>query len=483
MTYANPMDQKIETFYRQIFADLKVDQGEAQALQDFFNKTNPPPDKIVWLRATAFRIGCEFLQDSNDHNVALLRAINAIVHAVETARMQPKPLEGTDKFDDDKVSEYFTSILEDLSVDRDENQELFDFFTTENPPPPDKIIYTRASAFRIASGLLTDDKATNTQLLRCVNVLVHAFEQTCLMPKPYVLQQPVPPTISVEAVGVDASIEKAVQHLWDLDNNRLHPNEDYVINVQRGKKPWQNEDSARQPLFTKIDTKVLRRPTYKAFLALLDNYVAETGVAENVTDTERREIWTFLKAIMQTGPMQFCHKYCKANATRTKVPSDTQGFMKLLHKVWFDLYRRSRGGRDDSSGFEHVFVGEIKDDKVSGFHNWIQLYLEEKKGALNYKGYIKPKSRDSAATNEDDHILTIQFDWNGVEKSVGTSFIGTSPEFEFALYTTCFLVGQEQNRVTLDTGDDVFDLNIKCFTMARDKIGTSFPEAVGHWEE
>jgi poly(U)-specific endoribonuclease len=97
----------------------------------------------------------------------------------------------------------------------------------------------------------------------------------------------------------------------------------------------------------------------------------------------------------------------------------------MLHKIWFQLYGRSRGGREDSSGFEHVFIGEVKGGKVSGFHNWIQLYMEEKKGTLDYRGYIKPRSHNDAATNDDDHILTLQFAWNGVEKAVGTSFMGT----------------------------------------------------------
>lgn len=30
------------------------------------------------------------------------------------------------------------------------------------------------------------------------------------------------------------------------------------------------------------------------------------------------------------------------------------------------------------------YKGEIKGGKVSGFHNWIQFYLLEKSGALNY---------------------------------------------------------------------------------------------------
>lgn len=81
------MNAKVEAFYRTIFADLTVDREEAAELVEFFTEANPPPDKNVWLRATAFRIGCEFLTDDKDTNTALLRAINAIVHAVETSRM------------------------------------------------------------------------------------------------------------------------------------------------------------------------------------------------------------------------------------------------------------------------------------------------------------------------------------------------------------------------------------------------------------
>lgn len=254
---------------------------------------------------------------------------------------------------------------------------------------------------------------------------------------------------------------------------------------------------------------MFRRPTYKAFIGLLDNYSAETGVEEVVTNEERAEVKQFLKAVMETKPLQYCHKYLCAK--QSDIPSDRAGFVQLLHKIWFELYRREESR--DSSGFEHVFVGEIKvgslitdmefvcapccavhsnvatsllvarqNGKVSGFHNWIRFYLEEKAGNVDYRGYIKPRGSNEARTNNDDQLLTIQFTWNGVEKSVGSSFIGVSPEFEFALYTLCFLAGDEENEFTLDTGNDTFEVVVKCFKIARGKIGTAFPEIKSHYD-
>jgi len=37
--------------------------------------------------------------------------------------------------------------------------------------------------------------------------------------------------------------------------------------------------------------------------------------------------------------------------------------------------------------------------------------------------------------------LTVMFDWMGVSKNIGGNLIGTSPEFELALYTMAFLSG------------------------------------------
>lgn len=282
--------------------------------------------------------------------------------------------------------------------------------------------------------------------------------------------------------NLDLNLSDFVQELWRLDVNRLTPDVDYVLNVQKGKKPYWKEDSARDPLFTSVKSGVFKRPTYRTFMALLDNYVSGTGTGESVTHTEQKENYAFLRAIMATAPMQFCHQYLHKKIP-DEVPEDQDDFVKVLYNIWFGLYNRERGGAKDSSGFEHVFVGEVKNGDVSGFHNWIQFYLEEKKGDLDYRGYIKPRDNSNSEHDSNDHVLSLQFAWNGVEKFVGTSFIGVSPEFEMALYTTCFLLGEENNHIELSTGTDVFGLNIRCYKMARDKIGTAFPEATSHFEE
>lgn len=43
----------------------------------------------------------------------------------------------------------------------------------------------------------------------------------------------------------------------------------------------------------------------------------------------------------------------------------------------------------NSCGFEHIFVGETRGNEVTGFHNWIQFYLQESQDRLDYRGYFR----------------------------------------------------------------------------------------------
>eukprot|EP00798_Chlamydomonas_sp_ICE-L_P002200 gene2200-33757_t len=221
------------------------------------------------------------------------------------------------------------------------------------------------------------------------------------------------------ATPTDEELENltlACQKLWDLDENRLINGEDYSINVQSGKKSYQTHDGASEALFSSVSKDVWRKPTYKAFYFLLDNY-------------------DYL-------------------VSKDLAPDDLYKFKCQLYQMWFQMYRRE--AENDSCGFEHVFVGESKGDDVTGLHSWIQFFIQEVKGHIDYKGFIKPRE---------------EFEWNGEVKPVTTMFVGTSPEFEFALYSLVFLMGEERTDVVIDNYEFEWKREVKPVTTMF--VGTS----------
>ncbi|XP_077991670.1 uridylate-specific endoribonuclease B-like [Glandiceps talaboti] len=251
-----------------------------------------------------------------------------------------------------------------------------------------------------------------------------------------------------------------ISELWDLDENQLTPGEDFSIDLQGKTKVYLEgrRDRADDPLFSYVRDSVFKKETFKTFIALLDNYEQETGLPEEVTPDEFRENWKFVNAIMKTKLMKKAHKFLESKG---KAPDDEQAFKEQLYELWFKLYRRTKGVRNlDSSGFEHVFVGETRggSDDVMGFHNWIQYYLQEKRGNIDYKGWIPPRGRRSHKPVDNPRLVSIQFAWKQDVKAVGSSFIGTSPEFEVALYTICFYCGDETNLI--EVGDYEFEIKV-----------------------
>nr|XP_043628481.1 poly(U)-specific endoribonuclease-B-like isoform X2 [Erigeron canadensis] len=263
---------------------------------------------------------------------------------------------------------------------------------------------------------------------------------------------------------------QACNKLWELDYNRLVPGKDYEIDCGEGKKTYQKQDMAEGSLFTWLSEDVFRKPTISRFCSLLDNYNPHEGYKEQVTPQEKQEQVAFIEEICRTAPIQYLYEYL---CSKGIVSEGHQEFKRLLTSLWFDLY--GRGGTSScSSAFEHVFVGEIKsrgEQSVSGFHNWLQFYMEEAKGRVDYQGYIFPRRRGETPDSE-TQLLTIQFEWNGVLKSVSSTMIGVSPEFEIALYTLCFYMGGEDNHVELGP----YYVNIKCYRLGN-KLGSAFPIA------
>lgn len=91
--------------------------------------------------------------------------------------------------------------------------------------------------------------------------------------------------------------------------------------------------------------------------------------------------------------------------TTGKLSNNQNDFKNLLQQIWFDMY--SRGTRKvSSSGFEHVFVAEVKNSQVSGLHNWLYFKAEEDKRNADYLGYMKVLSFGEVPIN----IKTLSID-------------------------------------------------------------------------
>lgn len=70
------------------------------------------------------------------------------------------------------------------------------------------------------------------------------------------------------------------------------------------------------------------------------------------------------------------------------VTADPASHKELLKTIWFGMYSRGHG-KISSSGFEHVFMSEVKDGNVIGLHNYIYLTEQEKSRDVDYKGWLK----------------------------------------------------------------------------------------------
>lgn len=78
----------------------------------------------------------------------------------------------------------------------------------------------------------------------------------------------------------------------------------------------------------------------------------------------------------------------------------------------------------------------------------------------------------SLQPDENKHILALQFSWKNGIKPKGSIFIGVSPEFEFALYTLCFLTSPNE-RVKVQFS--FYDVEIVCHHYNQKHIGTTYP--------
>ncbi|XP_036426723.1 poly(U)-specific endoribonuclease-A [Colossoma macropomum] len=260
----------------------------------------------------------------------------------------------------------------------------------------------------------------------------------------------------------DSEIQSVSEALYALDSNKASTSE-VIINPQTlipNSETSAKNDLSPLPLFKQVnEASLFSKPTYKAFIALLDNYERKTGVSESVSSVEVQEQEKFLKETMKNTNLG---KELYSFLNTKGYYSSWEEFLEDLKMMWFGLYSRS-SGKMDSSGFEHIFSGEIKDGKVSGFHNWVRFYLLEKQGLLNYYSH----SFDGAWLSYPD-VLGMQFMWDGYYKQVGSAIIGSSPEFDLAVYSLCYIT-RPGKLCRLSLGG--LQLNIQTYTWDKTTYG------------
>lgn len=257
------------------------------------------------------------------------------------------------------------------------------------------------------------------------------------------------------------------QHIWESDPNKLSvsarygthdwedPSADILLDEQVHPSPDPEVDLAPRPLFYSVNEEKMRSlPTYRHFIQLLDNYRVHVNAPEVITVAEKVEIYQFLEAVLATAPMAIAFEYIR-HTLNMKLSWDEFG--DKLYSLWFKPHKNHYGGRIvwDVSGFEHTFVGEgryTRDEaiaqvsgRISGYHSWLKLYLDEKSDRVNFLGYNYGLHGHTGSSCP--YVVIVQMEWSHSDtrgtvvklfKKNNSFFVGTSPECEIAMGTVAF---------------------------------------------
>lgn len=229
-------------------------------------------------------------------------------------------------------------------------------------------------------------------------------------------------------------------------------------------------DKAPNPFFTTWDEAIWDLPTVAALKALYDNYIPDVRQVEDHTEAEQAEESAFLDAVMASDIMVETYNTLFAANVFT---GDMNAFRAKIVELWFDGYDRDGTSADvvGSSGFEHVFMGELKQGDVSGFHNWFHFHFEEEATNINYLGNLSAADFAGAASG-----ITDVFTWNGNMKCIGSMFVGTLPELDLAVYTTCFLTRGGSKCTMAYNGVEFYITTFDLVQNGKVHIGTAYPD-------
>ncbi|MEL6928549.1 MAG: hypothetical protein AAFO95_07935 [Cyanobacteria bacterium J06600_6] len=309
------------------------------------------------------------------------------------------------------------------------------------------------------------------------------------------------------------------QQIWNSDRHKflvsprdntgawLDADADILLDEQVKAFGRADLDLAKCPLFYRVNqAKFDRSSTYQSLFDLLDNYRFDNQKSEIVTRAEKAEVDRFINDIFQTEVIDLAYRYIRQ---QLEFKLDRSEFKAQLKQIWFSLYTNFFGDFPvrDTSGFEHVFVGDGKYDRstserqiygaVSGYHSWVKFYLDEQKDKANYLGHNYTIEGNLGVDNP--YVATVQMCWQDIDKSTnlpvklfkkrGCFFIGTSPECEIAMGTVAFYESLadykfKDERRSIEINGAKYDLalyrNIKADATRGDRIRSFYPIYLGN---
>ena len=279
------------------------------------------------------------------------------------------------------------------------------------------------------------------------------------------------------------------QELWnlDLENNGctvsaknpdgewLDPDADILLDEQ---EEFSGADDAPNPLFNHVNQNKINLPTYQKLISLLDNYIINARLSEDLLGdnaVEDQEIEEFLQQIMSTQVIQRALSYIK---DELGFGFSENEFKQELKRLWFDIFTNHFGGTPVAfcSGFEHVFVGEGKarGNGIGGYHSWIKFYLDEKNQRVDFEGFNYDDEIHQTSDDGKDfpHVVTMSMTWkilnmNGnleriLNKDLGGFFVGPSPELQIAIPTVAYF--ENEHGIFPGTDQDL-ELNGALYTL------------------
>ncbi|KAI6187412.1 Endoribonuclease [Aphelenchoides besseyi] len=223
----------------------------------------------------------------------------------------------------------------------------------------------------------------------------------------------------------DDAIVQLVNMMREADTEK--PNFcDVHLNYQN---QFNGREAAPNNLFKSVNPALFKRPSFAKLLALRKHFNPSTGVAEVQSQAKIQAIKDFFETVWNSGPFKKLIEFVRAHNHPWAKDSNT--FRQAIMSIWFDTFSRAKG-RLDSSAFEHVFFGEVKNQEVSGMHNWAVMADLERTPSenFNYRGFMRKNF---------DVIAEVNLMWRGVEKPQGSFLANSSPAFDFSFLTACFL--------------------------------------------